>query len=73
MPTEQHLVDVAVTGGGQAGLSVGYFLRRAKAGFVILDDHDGPGGAWPRYGGSLRRGSGAQCQWRARAPRAVTP
>lgn len=54
MPTGEHLVDVAVIGGGQAGLAVGYFLRRAKADFVILDDHDRPGGAWPQYWGSLR-------------------
>ena len=50
----EHLVDVAVVGGGQAGLAAGYFLRRAKADFVILDDHDRPGGAWPEYWDSLR-------------------
>src|SRR5699024_15020 len=54
MSTEHHLVDVAVIGGGQAGLAAGYFLRRAKAEFVILDAGDRPGGAWPRYWDSLR-------------------
>ncbi|WP_017587147.1 ArsO family NAD(P)H-dependent flavin-containing monooxygenase [Nocardiopsis ganjiahuensis] len=54
MPTEEHLVDVAVIGGGQAGLAAGYFLRRAGADFVILDDHDRPGGSWPEYWDSLR-------------------
>ncbi|MEV6820674.1 ArsO family NAD(P)H-dependent flavin-containing monooxygenase [Nocardiopsis dassonvillei] len=54
MHTEQHLVDVAVIGGGQAGLAAGYFLRRAKADFVILDDRHRPGGAWPQYWDSLR-------------------
>lgn len=54
MPIEGRLVDVAVIGGGQAGLAVGYFLRRVKADFVILDDHDGSGGSWPEYWDSLR-------------------
>lgn len=54
MPTEEHLVDVAVIGGGQVGLAAGYFLRRARADFVILDDHDRPGGSWPAYWDSLR-------------------
>ncbi|WP_150256124.1 ArsO family NAD(P)H-dependent flavin-containing monooxygenase [Nocardiopsis deserti] len=50
----EHLVDVAVIGGGQAGLAAGYFLRRAKADFVILDDREEPGGSWPGYWDSLR-------------------
>jgi cation diffusion facilitator CzcD-associated flavoprotein CzcO len=41
---------VVVVGGGQAGLSSGYFLRKAGlvAGtdFVVLDHSPGPGGAW---------------------------
>lgn len=60
MPTEGHLVDVAVIGGGQAGLATGYFLRRTKADFVILDDQDRPGGAWPEYWDSLRLFSPAE-------------
>jgi cation diffusion facilitator CzcD-associated flavoprotein CzcO len=43
-------VDVAVVGAGQAGLSAGYFLRRAgfrpDEGFVVLDHSPAPGGAW---------------------------
>ncbi len=43
-------VDVAVIGAGQAGLSSGYFLRRAGlepgSGFVLLDRSPRPGGAW---------------------------
>ncbi|MDT0328616.1 ArsO family NAD(P)H-dependent flavin-containing monooxygenase [Nocardiopsis lambiniae] len=50
----EHTVDVAVIGGGQAGLAAGYFLRRAKADFVILDAGNGPGGSWPEYWDSLR-------------------
>ena len=60
MPTEGHLVDVAVIGGGQAGLATGYFLRRTKADFVILDENDRPGGAWPEYWDSLRPFSPAE-------------
>jgi putative flavoprotein involved in K+ transport len=47
-------VDVAVIGGGQAGLAAGYFLRRAKADFVILDAQSRPGGAWRHGWDSLR-------------------
>ncbi|WP_422771209.1 NAD(P)-binding domain-containing protein [Plantactinospora sp. WMMC1484] len=43
-------VDVVVIGAGQAGLSAGYFLRRAEfapeTGYVLLDGGTGPGGAW---------------------------
>jgi putative flavoprotein involved in K+ transport len=41
--------DVIVIGGGQMGLSLGYYLRRAGADFVILDAQVGPGRAW-RHG-----------------------
>ncbi|MFZ2315642.1 MAG: ArsO family NAD(P)H-dependent flavin-containing monooxygenase [Gammaproteobacteria bacterium] len=37
---------VVIIGGGQAGLAVGYFLRRTDIGFVILDNQAEPGGAW---------------------------
>ncbi|WP_028655383.1 ArsO family NAD(P)H-dependent flavin-containing monooxygenase [Nocardioides sp. J54] len=51
-------VDVAIIGGGQAGLATGYYLRRAGLvpgeNFVILDAGDGPGGAWPRMWDGLR-------------------
>lgn len=46
-------IDVVVIGGGQAGLSVGYFLRRAGRSFVILDAEEGPGGAWRHAWDSL--------------------
>lgn len=36
------------------GLALGYYLRRAKADFVILDAEDGPGGAWRHGWHSLR-------------------
>src|SRR3954471_10814988 len=47
-------VDVMVIGGGQAGLAVGYHLRRTGLSFAILDAEDGPGGAWRRTWRSLR-------------------
>ncbi|MCT2543300.1 MULTISPECIES: ArsO family NAD(P)H-dependent flavin-containing monooxygenase [Streptomyces] len=40
------VVDVVVIGGGQAGLAAGYYLRRKKLDFVILDAQEEPGGAW---------------------------
>ena len=52
--------DVAVIGGGQAGLAVGYYLRRAGLSFVILDDQDAPGGAWRHVWPSLRLFSPAE-------------
>lgn len=39
-------VDTVVIGAGQAGLSVGYYLRRAGRSFVILDGQDRVGGSW---------------------------
>ncbi|PZG16916.1 ArsO family NAD(P)H-dependent flavin-containing monooxygenase [Nonomuraea aridisoli] len=47
-------VDVLVIGGGQAGLAAGFYLRRAKADFVILDAHERPSGAWQHMWESLR-------------------
>ena len=38
--------DVVVIGGGQAGLAVAYYLRRAGIDFLMLDAEDRPGGAW---------------------------
>ena len=51
-------VDVAVIGGGQAGLATGYYLRRAGLApgrdFVILDAEDRAGGAWQHMWNGLR-------------------
>lgn len=51
-------VEVAVIGGGQAGLAMGYYLRRAGlvpgVDFVILDAAAEPGGAWPQMWQGLR-------------------
>lgn len=48
------MTDVVVIGGGQAGLAAGYYLRRHKLDFVILDAHAAPGGAWQHAWPSLR-------------------
>lgn len=47
-------VDVAIIGGGQAGLATTYHLRRAAIDFVILDGEAEPGGAWRHGWDSLR-------------------
>jgi putative flavoprotein involved in K+ transport len=51
-------VDVAVVGGGQAGLATGFYLRRAGLvpgrDIIVLDAADRPGGAWPRTWEGLR-------------------
>ncbi|MBO1752956.1 NAD(P)/FAD-dependent oxidoreductase [Actinotalea sp. BY-33] len=55
---------VVVIGGGQAGLAVGYHLRRAglapEEEVVVLDDAPSPGGAWPHMWDSLRLFSPAE-------------
>lgn len=57
-PTTRRDVDVAVIGGGQAGLATGFYLRRAGLvpgeDFVIVDAADRPGGAWSRMWEGLR-------------------
>jgi cation diffusion facilitator CzcD-associated flavoprotein CzcO len=52
--------DVVVIGGGQAGLAVGYYLRRSGLRYVILDAQIEPGGAWLHGWRSLRLFSPAQ-------------
>jgi cation diffusion facilitator CzcD-associated flavoprotein CzcO len=46
--------DTIVIGGGQAGLTTGYHLRRQQQRFVILDAERRVGGAWRRRWDSLR-------------------
>lgn len=52
--------DVIVIGGGQAGLSIGYYLRRTNLDYVIFDAQDEPGGAWLKSWDSLQLFSPAQ-------------
>ena len=60
--TTEHItdIDVAVIGGGQAALALGFYLRRTGLSYLILDDQDAPGGAWRRAWDSLRLFSPAQ-------------
>lgn len=55
---EQRSFPVVVIGAGQAGLSAGYYLRRAgliaEVDYVILDANNSPGGAWQHGWDSLR-------------------
>ncbi|XVU28506.1 FAD-dependent oxidoreductase [Actinoplanes sp. CA-054009] len=47
-------VTVMVIGGGQAGLSAAYHLKRRGVDFVVLDAAPAPGGAWRNRWESLR-------------------
>ncbi len=52
MTTRSH--DVVVIGAGQAALAAGYYLRREKIDFVILDSQATSGGAWQHTWPSLQ-------------------
>src|SRR4051812_28840786 len=46
MQGSRQSYDVVVVGGGQAGLAIGYFLKRQERDFVILDAAVSIGSAW---------------------------
>ncbi|MDZ7720862.1 MAG: ArsO family NAD(P)H-dependent flavin-containing monooxygenase [Balneolaceae bacterium] len=48
------IYDTIIIGGGQAGLSVAYFLRRSDLEYLILDDHKEAGGSWLETWDSLK-------------------
>ena len=50
----ENRVDTLVVGGGQAGLAVGYYLRRQRVPFLILDQNQRIGDAWRNRWDSLR-------------------
>ena len=52
--SESSPLEVAVVGGGQAGLAVGFYLRRQKLDFAIFDAESHPGGSWQHMWPSLR-------------------
>jgi putative flavoprotein involved in K+ transport len=52
--TETETFETIVIGGGQAGLSAGYFLSRLKRSFVILDAGERLGDVWRKRWDSLR-------------------
>lgn len=51
-PAERY--DVVVVGAGQAGLSMGYYLRRSGLRFLIIDASDRIGDVWRKRWDSLR-------------------
>ena len=51
---DERELDVLVIGGGQAGLAMGYYLRRTGLRWAIVDGEERPGGAWLRAWPSLR-------------------
>ena len=51
---ETERVQTVIIGGGQAGLSVGYFLARRGLPFVILEANDRVGDSWRKRWDSLR-------------------
>ena len=51
---ERERVETIVIGGGQAGLSVGYYLAQRELPFVILDANEQIGDAWRNRWDSLR-------------------
>jgi putative flavoprotein involved in K+ transport len=53
-PESASRYEVAVIGAGQAGLVMGYFLKRQGRRFVILDGADSIGSAWRDRWDSLR-------------------
>ena len=59
MPAE-HSLDVAVVGGGQSALAVGYYLRRTALSYALVDEQPDAGGAWRHAWPSLRLFSPAQ-------------
>ncbi|QGU08643.1 putative oxidoreductase CzcO [Corynebacterium occultum] len=46
--------EAIIIGGGQAGLAVSYYLRRAGVEFLLLDNQLAPGGAWRQYWPTLQ-------------------
>lgn len=54
MNSANQIYDVIVIGGGQAGLSTGYYLSKNGAKFLILDGQERVGDAWRNRWDSLK-------------------
>jgi putative flavoprotein involved in K+ transport len=52
--SERGGYETVVVGGGQAGLSVGYYLKRQGRSFVIVDGNERVGDSWRQRWDSLR-------------------
>lgn len=48
------VLDTIIIGGGQAGLALGYYLKRQNRKFLILDENPRTGDAWRQRWDSLR-------------------
>jgi putative flavoprotein involved in K+ transport len=53
-PAARERYDVVVIGGGQAGLAVGYYLRKRGLRFLIVDASERVGDSWRKRWDSLR-------------------
>jgi putative flavoprotein involved in K+ transport len=51
--SEPKIWHTIVIGAGQAGLSIGYFLKQMKKDFIILDENNGIGVSWRKRWDSL--------------------
>jgi len=54
METETKHLHTVIIGGGQAGLATGYFLKRMKKNFIILDENVKIGDSWRKRWDSLK-------------------
>jgi putative flavoprotein involved in K+ transport len=54
MNRDSEYIETLVIGGGQAGLTAGYYLAKQGRPFVILDAHERVGDAWRKRWDSLR-------------------
>lgn len=55
MTTNQtEFVDTVIIGGGQAGLTLGYYLAQQNRDFIVVDAHERVGDAWRMRWDSLR-------------------
>jgi putative flavoprotein involved in K+ transport len=52
--SEHRIYHTAIVGGGQAGLSAGYFLRKAAKDFIILDANERVGDSWRKRFNGLK-------------------
>jgi putative flavoprotein involved in K+ transport len=66
-------VDTIVIGGGQAGLSVGYYLAQQGLSFVILDANERIGDTWRKRWDSLRLFTPARFDGLAGMPYPASP
>ncbi|MBY0124311.1 NAD(P)-binding protein [Bacillus sp. S/N-304-OC-R1] len=46
------IYDVIIIGAGQAGLSIGYYLKKSKLNFMIIDNQHRVGDVWRHRRGS---------------------